>query len=280
MGASVGLCDQRGPMDPDPQVQSGKLEYHGLILPTLPRRTWHNCPPVCLQGDREHEKQKRPRLRFASSQSKGWETTGWRLLKLRGVAVFKIPAPKPRKEGTFRWYKDPLTGPDADNAQSATWYTDGSLLMNNWATLRCIGFGVVVVSNEGKLLGYGYGSPPSRIATAAAAELWAIDFVISVNAFPPKMKTDCMSILTSARGRHDCGHVRVEAIGEALAQHRRKHRHRHIDSAERWPSSMGARALIHQGRRREAIAGRAKADYDRLACESVSRPSRQTRRQC
>jgi hypothetical protein len=86
--------------------------------------------------------------------------------------------------------------------------------MGNWMAFRATGFGVVVVSAKGKLIGYGFGSPPSRIATAAAAELWAIDFVIGVNAFPPKMKTDCMSILSAARA----GTAAVTAASRPLAR--------------------------------------------------------------
>jgi len=152
-----------------------------------------------LQGDQEHEKQNALAEDLQGRRAKdGRRQTDTARVARR--SSLKSPRPEAAERRHVPLVQRPIGGIDADNAQSATWYTDGSLMMNNWATLRCTGFGVVVVSNEGKLLGYGYGSPPSRIATAAAAELWAIDFVISLNAFPPKMKTDCMSILTSARG--------------------------------------------------------------------------------
>ena len=101
------------------------------------------------------------------------------LLQLRAVAVVKVPAPKPRTVGSFCWLVDPFLA-GQDQLHTATWYTDGSMLMGKWAPLRCTGFGVVVVSQCGALLGYGYGSPPSRITTAAAAELWAVDFVLAL----------------------------------------------------------------------------------------------------
>ena len=82
---------------------------------------------------------------------------------------------------------------------TATWYTDGSMLLGRWAPLRCTGFGVVVVALSGALIGFGFGTPPNRITTAAAAELWAIDFVLGINPTPPKIKTDCMSIIAAAR---------------------------------------------------------------------------------
>ena len=125
------------------------------------------------------------------------------LLQLRAVAVVKVPAPKPRTVGSFCWLVDPFLA-DHDQLHNATWYTDGSMLMGKWAPLRCTGFGVVVVSQCGALLGYGYGSPPSRITTAAAAELWAVDFVLALNPCAPMIKTDCMSIITAARRGTEC----------------------------------------------------------------------------
>ena len=120
------------------------------------------------------------------------------LLKLRAVGVVRVPAPKPRAVGSFCWLVDPLLA-DQTELEAATWYTDGSMRMGKWTQLRCTGFGVVVVSQGGALLGYGYGSPPSRITTAAAAELWAVDFVLALNPCAPMIKTDCMSIITAAR---------------------------------------------------------------------------------
>ena len=73
------------------------------------------------------------------------------------------------------------------------------MLMGKWTQLRCTGFGVVVVSQSGALLGYGFGTPPSRITTAAAADLWAVDFVLAMNPCAPMINTDCMSIITAAR---------------------------------------------------------------------------------
>ena len=95
--------------------------------------------------------------------------------------------------------KSPFVGPDADDADDATQYTDGSFIMGKWANFRCTGFDVVVVSASWKLIGFGFGSPPSRTSTADAAELWAIDFTLAANPAPPNIKTDCMSILSAAR---------------------------------------------------------------------------------
>ena len=55
------------------------------------------------------------------------------------------------------------------------------------------------MSQEGDLLAYGLGWPPTWCATAAAAEAWALQVVLENCPFPPQMRTDCMAILTTAR---------------------------------------------------------------------------------
>ena len=79
-------------------------------------------------------------------------------------------------EGEFKW----IVGPDdADPGLSnATWYCDGSLLDGKWKPLRATGFGIALVTVEGDLLAYGLGWPPSWCATAAAAEVWALQIVL------------------------------------------------------------------------------------------------------
>jgi hypothetical protein len=140
------------------------------------------------------------------------------LLRTRGIGVVKVPASKFRNDGMYEWLLNPFNGlhtfEQNEELNEATWYTDGSLLCGQWVALRSTGFGIVVVSKSGKLLGFGYGAPPSRIATAAAAELWAIDFALSTSPTAPRMKTDCMSILTAARG----GSVSATAASRPLAR--------------------------------------------------------------
>ena len=96
----------------------------------------------------------------------------------------------------------------------ATWYTDGSMMGGVWRQLRVTGFGLVVVSQEGELLGYGFGAPPSRITTAAGAELWAIHIALAMCPMLPKIKTDCLSILTSA----SAGNAAVTGHNKMLAR--------------------------------------------------------------
>ena len=87
------------------------------------------------------------------------------------MATVRVPAQIIRNRGTFNWYKDPFATDGNDELNSATWYTDGSLVCSQWSALRCTGFGIVVVAASGRLIGYGSGTPPTRIAIVAAAEL-------------------------------------------------------------------------------------------------------------
>ena len=49
------------------------------------------------------------------------------------------------------------------------------------------------------LLAYGLGWPPTWCTTAATAEAWALQVVLQQCPFPPQMRTDCMSLLSTAR---------------------------------------------------------------------------------
>ena len=118
------------------------------------------------------------------------------LLKTRGLCTVRLPAPALRTTGTFTWLLDPLARANLDGA---TWYCDGSLVLGRWAPFRTTGFGIAVVAADGELIGFGYGTPPSRVYTAAAAELWAISVILNINPFPPKIKTDCMSVISAAK---------------------------------------------------------------------------------
>jgi len=106
------------------------------------------------------------------------------MLTQRGLLTLRIPSLPFRPEGTFKWVLDPIaTQRDLTNA---TWYTDGSMLGGAWSQLRATGFGLVVVYQSGELIGYGFGAPPTRIATAAAAELWGDPHCDGAFPFPPQ----------------------------------------------------------------------------------------------
>jgi hypothetical protein len=66
------------------------------------------------------------------------------------------------------------------------------------------GFSIVVVDDDGTLLGFGNGRPPWWIRTSGGAEAWAFFVVVDVNPTPPGITTDCIGILdTLDRGRID-----------------------------------------------------------------------------
>ena len=100
------------------------------------------------------------------------------ILKHRGLLALYVPLLPYRGMGTFKWIRDPIA--TQRDLSHATWYTDGSMMGGVWRQLRVTGFGLVVVSQEGELLGYGFGAPPSRIITAAGAELWAIHIALAM----------------------------------------------------------------------------------------------------
>ena len=118
-----------------------------------------------------------------------------RLLATRGMLVLRLPAPPLQGDGRFGWHLDP--GPNVPD--DARWYFDGSLLNGSWKPFRSTGFGIVVTSTDGDLLGYGNGVPPHWCMTAASTEAWALRTVLEVTPFPPQMRTDCLSLLTTAR---------------------------------------------------------------------------------
>jgi len=118
-----------------------------------------------------------------------------RVLQTRGLLVLRIPVQRPKQEGSFIWLLEPnFQRADIDQA---VWYFDGSLLNGRWMPLRATGFGIAIVARDGKLLACGRGSPPHWCAMAAAAEAWALQFVLSLQPFPPSMRTDCQSLLTT-----------------------------------------------------------------------------------
>ena len=134
------------------------------------------------------------------------------MLKLRGLLVLRIPVPPFRDEGSFKWVMDPIASERC--LLDATWYADGSLTGGKSRDLRTTGFGLVVVAPSSELLGYGFGASPSRVDTAAAAEVWAIQTANMLSPTLPKIKTDCLSIITFAAA----GTLAVTSHGKVLAR--------------------------------------------------------------
>lgn len=159
---------------------TGTLEHRFLCRATTPQGGWPLPPSkaslaVCSLGPH--------RLR---------------LLQTRGMLVLRIPVQRPKQEGDFFWLLQPSLDDPAIDA--AVWYFDGSMLNGKWLPLRSTGFGIAVVSKQGKLLGCGRGSPPHWCATAAAAEAWALQEVLAMLPFPPEMRTDCQALLKTLAG--------------------------------------------------------------------------------
>jgi hypothetical protein len=158
---------------------AGTLDHRFECSSTRPEGGWPQPPAAADQA----------LIRLGESRG--------RILRSRGLAVLRLPRRERQQHGEFRWLKQP--DDNDDELAEAIWYCDGSLLNGRWKELRVTGFGIVVATREGRLLGYGFGWPPSWCATAAAAEAWALQTVISICPFPPAIRTDCQSLLDTAR---------------------------------------------------------------------------------
>ena len=154
----------------------GTLEHRYVCEKTQPSEGWPPDPPkACLALSKVGQ------VRADS-------------LRTRGLLVMRLPSLERSAEGWFRWLSPP--GPDCN--ELFTWYLDGSLHDGAWADYRAVGFGLVVVAPDRSLAAYGHGVPPSWCQTAAAAEAWALQVALAESAFPPKLRTDCQCLLTTA----------------------------------------------------------------------------------
>ena len=125
-----------------------------------------------------------------------------RHLKLHGLLAVRVAVPPWEPDGSFSWVV-PLPE-HSTGSQDITWYCDGSLIDGKWAAIRCSGFGIAAVSNQGDLLAYGLGWPPSWCDTAAAAEAWALLEVLLHCPFTPSIRTDCQALLSTATAGTTC----------------------------------------------------------------------------
>ena len=132
------------------------------------------------------------------------------LLSTRALLCARLPHPAVH-EGWFRWILEP---DDRVELHSCKWYTDGSLINPGDFPFQSCGFAVVVISQQGTLLGIGLGAPPSWIKTAAGSEAWALRFVLSVNISAPPTFTDCQALLRMV----DAGPIEAMAACRPLAR--------------------------------------------------------------
>ena len=156
---------------------TGTLEHRFECSRTMPADGWPTYPPKAELAIQ--------RVGHMRAQT----------LRTRGLLVMRLPSPQQKGEGWFKWLVAP--GPECD--ESFTWYFDGSMHDGDWAEYRAVGFGIVVVAPNRSLVAYGLGVPPSWCKSAAAAEAWALHVALRENPFLPKLRTDCQSLLATAR---------------------------------------------------------------------------------
>ncbi len=127
------------------------------------------------------------------------------VLLTRGVLKFSIPTPPTPKFDSFEWLK----GDPEEFPENAFWFIDGSAYDARRSITCRLGFAIVVVSQEGDLLGLARGTPPQFIRDSAGAEVWAFATVIQWNPSVPITYTDCLNILKVIDGG------RIAAVGAA-----------------------------------------------------------------
>ena len=158
----------------------GTLQHRACCTVTRPEGGW---PKVPKKAELARKKLQEARTRF---------------LDTRALLTITVPAPAARQDGRFEWLRLPdLNDPAIDDA---TWYFDGSMFDGKVQLLRATGFGIAITSPEGDLLGTARGNPPQWCSTAAAAEAWALLEVLRHSTSPPKMRTDCLSLVKTAQG--------------------------------------------------------------------------------
>jgi hypothetical protein len=117
------------------------------------------------------------------------------VLSDRAVLAIDIPTPAPQVD-TGRWYW--LIAPPDIHDESLRWYIDGSRRYPTCHALSVTGCGVAVVDAEGTLVGLAKATPPSWVASSAAAEAWALYLTLQEVAILPTIVTDCLGLLRAA----------------------------------------------------------------------------------
>jgi len=115
----------------------------------------------------------------------------------QGLFLMRAQVSRQRPDGWFRWLKQPV----GDVPDTAVWYVDGSLVDGPSRLLGATGYSIVVVAQDGQLLGCAHGAPPHWVTTAGAAEAYATYRVLTLTPFVPHIVTDCLGVLhTLQRG--------------------------------------------------------------------------------
>ena len=117
------------------------------------------------------------------------------ILADRAVVAIDIPTPTPQAEsGRWHWTLRP---PDLYD-ETYRWYIDGSRRHPRHHELAVTGCGVAVVDSLGRLVGLANATPPSWVASSAAAEAWALYLTLQEVAVLPVIITDCLGLLSTA----------------------------------------------------------------------------------
>jgi len=127
-------------------------------------------------------------------------------LQTRGFLALDLRLPRPRADGWSKW----LFGKPEDFDETASWYTDGSLVDGPHPLFGRTGFAIVVVGRDRQVAGVCYGAPPSWVTNAAGAEAWALYMALRSVATPPRVITDCLGLLRQLQ----------RGLADATAPHR------------------------------------------------------------
>ena len=116
------------------------------------------------------------------------------LLRTRGLLAVRIPKQPVLDAPRVVWIMPLAVG----FHQRQVWVVDGSLIHARLPGCAATGAAAVVVNADGSLAGIAQILLPTKVRTAAAAELEALAVVLQLSPFTPNVVTDCLSIVTAA----------------------------------------------------------------------------------
>ena len=156
--------------------ETGTIEHRFSCECTKPEGGWHEPAGKAKEGlDKIGEERKA-------------------LLRTQGLVCIKIPRHKRYPNGVCNW----LTAALDVTRNDLSWYTDGSCSDPTCHEIAKLGFGIVVIGDEGSLVAYGAGITPSHVADSGMAELSAVWTAIEMSPTVPRIITDCLGILNTA----------------------------------------------------------------------------------
>ena len=117
-------------------------------------------------------------------------------LATRGLAVLDLPVPAANQEEALRW----IIAPDDGVVVGGVWYIDGSMIDGRYAGLARVGFGVLAVAADGRILAAGFGTPPAWVRTVPGAEAWAIFVALRFSVAPSGVISDCLGAVSTVAG--------------------------------------------------------------------------------